>query len=53
MHNEAHGISGTHMQGSERFTCKTCQTDVTPENNDGRFLFILDVTSPSLKLGAK
>ena len=24
LHNEAHGITGTHMAGSERFECRGC-----------------------------
>jgi predicted RNA-binding Zn-ribbon protein involved in translation (DUF1610 family) len=24
MHDEAHGLSGTHMAGSERFECRGC-----------------------------
>ncbi len=42
MHNAAHGIPGTHMAGSERFTCTTCGESITAADNDGQFRFIFD-----------
>lgn len=41
-HDTAHGIEGTHMAGSERFTCDTCGTSVYSSDNDGQFDFVLD-----------
>lgn len=43
MHDEAHGIEGTHMAGTERFECSSCghkvfYTDAAASN----FNFILD-----------
>lgn len=42
MHDLAHGIPGTHMAGSERFTCEVCGESTFAGENDGRFRFILD-----------
>lgn len=43
LHDEAHGISGTHMSGSERFVCKLCGHHTFAKdgdrNPDFKFLF--------------
>ena len=42
-HDEAHGLSGTHMGGSERYECRQC--DKTWYKKDGEEIglkFILD-----------
>ena len=31
LHDEAHGVSGTHMSGSERFECPECDRHLTRE----------------------
>lgn len=44
-HDAAHGIEGTHMAGSERFTCNVCGNSIfVSEAKDRGFghLFILD-----------
>lgn len=42
IHDTVHGIPGTHMVGSERFTCNTCGTSTYASDNDGQFDFVLD-----------
>jgi transcription initiation factor IIE alpha subunit len=41
-HDLAHGIAGTHMAGSERFTCEVCGESTHASDNDGRFTFMFD-----------
>jgi hypothetical protein len=43
LHNEAHGVSGTHMYGSERFECVSCgcATHVS-DDNANQFTFVID-----------
>lgn len=43
MHNEAHGISGTHMDGSERYECAECGYVMYKKEAEVRGLaFVLD-----------
>lgn len=44
MHDCAHGIPETHMEGSERFECVHCgkSTHVNDEPRNPDFVFILD-----------
>lgn len=43
MHDAAHGISGTHMSGSERFECRLCGNKVFVGSPGAEaFKFILD-----------
>lgn len=43
LHDGAHGISVTHMAGSERYECKECGTSVYKEYGEKQGLkFILD-----------
>jgi predicted nucleic-acid-binding Zn-ribbon protein len=43
MHDTAHGIEGTHMSGSERFTCTQCGNSVFHTDEAAKsFTFILD-----------
>jgi len=43
LHNEAHGLAGTHMAGSERFECKSCGYSVYKvEGEKLGFKFIAD-----------
>lgn len=45
LHDTAHGIMGTHMQGSERFVCGSCgHTTFATSDEAFRFPFILDAT---------
>ena len=46
VHDAAHGIPGTHMDGSERFTCYECGRSVFARDNVPGFRFVLDGTSP-------
>lgn len=42
-HDEAHGISGTHMDGSERYECKKCGHAMYKTEGEKQDLkFILD-----------
>jgi hypothetical protein len=41
MHDTAHGIPETHMQGTERFICDVCGF-VTFSGDDSNFPFMLD-----------
>jgi uncharacterized membrane protein YgcG len=42
-HDAAHGIEGTHMEGTERFICSQCGHTVTAQSRDAHlFTFILD-----------
>jgi hypothetical protein len=44
-HDEAHGISGTHIAGSERFECAVCGHVLSAEESKSRGLkYVLDVT---------
>lgn len=43
LHDEAHGISGTHMAGSERYECAKCGYAIfTAEGKKLGMKFILD-----------
>lgn len=43
MHDEAHGISGTHMSGSERYECDGCNNKwFKLEGEELGFEFVLD-----------
>lgn len=42
MHDTAHGISGTHMAGSERFECTICGATTRASDRVPGFTFILD-----------
>lgn len=43
IHNCAHGIPGTHMEGSERFICKECEKVIyITEGKELGFNYILD-----------
>ena len=43
LHDSPHGISGTHMAGSERYECRECGNSVYKEDGDRIGLkFILD-----------
>lgn len=43
LHNEAHGIPGTHMDGSERYECQSCDWVVYAEEGESLGLrFVLD-----------
>jgi len=43
LHDEAHGISGTHMSGTERYECNECKSLIFKEEGAKRGLnFILD-----------
>lgn len=51
VHDLAHGLAGTHMAGSERFTCVQCGTTTGP--NDDRahyFIFVMDKARRTLLL---
>lgn len=42
-HDAAHGIEGTHMAGSERYVCKTCNlTTHVHDEGANHFIFTLD-----------
>ena len=44
LHNTAHGIEGTHMDGSERFECSACGYTLTRMEANARGLqYVLDV----------
>lgn len=46
MHDTAHGLEQTHMQGSERFVCVGCgRTTYANDTGAERFPFILDKVS--------
>ena len=46
LHNEAHGISGTHMDGSERFECSACGYTLSREEAEGRDMeYTIDVAA--------
>lgn len=38
LHETAHGVAGTHMDGSERFECTSCGRTLTREESEGRGL---------------
>lgn len=43
LHDTAHGISGTHMAGSERFQCRVCErTTFAHSGGAEAFPFCLD-----------
>lgn len=43
-HDEAHGIAGTHMAGSERFECAVCRHVLTREEAKSFGLkYVLDI----------
>lgn len=43
LHDAAHGIEGTHMSGSERYTCSVCKLSIFAEEGRKRGLkFVLD-----------
>lgn len=43
MHDTAHGIPGTHMDGSERYQCSVCSYHLTRDEADSRGLeYVLD-----------
>lgn len=43
MHNEAHGITGTHMDGSERYECVSCGYAMYKTEGENQGLrFVLD-----------
>lgn len=43
LHDEAHGIAGTHMAGSEHYKCAVCGCVLTREQSEVRGLpFVLD-----------
>lgn len=43
VHDAAHGIPGTHMDGSERFICTSCDHRIYARDPGAhRFTFILD-----------
>lgn len=49
LHDEAHGIPGTHMAGSERFVCLGCHKSFYACDADAvQFDFILDVRGNSI-----
>jgi hypothetical protein len=46
-HDTAHGMPGTHMVGTERFQCLTCQTTFfAADGAPPPLKFILDVPRP-------
>lgn len=43
LHDQAHGIAGTHMAGSERFVCSVCgHTTTRDAERNPAFVFVLD-----------
>jgi len=43
LHDEAHGVTGTHMDGSERYECAECGYAMFPEEGERQGLrFFLD-----------
>lgn len=43
MHDTAHGLEDTHMEGSERFECSSCGASLTREQAEGLGLkYVLD-----------
>jgi hypothetical protein len=42
LHDTAHGVAGTHMEGTERFVCSECGCTTYAFNNPGTFTFTLD-----------
>lgn len=43
LHNTAHGISETHMAGSERYECQMCRHSIFKNNPEAKGLkFMLD-----------
>lgn len=43
LHDEAHGLSGTHVSGSERYECKSCGKAFFSEEGKKRgFKFFID-----------
>lgn len=44
LHDTAHGVEGTHMAGTERYTCTACGHSLTRDEADARGLkYKLDV----------
>jgi hypothetical protein len=44
-HDTAHGITGTHMAGSERYECKECGCTIFAADKIDGFNFILDTAA--------
>jgi hypothetical protein len=54
LHDTAHGIPETHLDGSERYECAVCGYSMRRAEGEGQGLrFVCDTGQPPAKMGAR